>query len=142
MREQRNIQTRTPVPRQNPARTAAASSPASSPAPANRQVRDSDGSTSMRTADLPEYYCRQLLNNIARYFVVPEEKERDASALVSMRIMADGTLRDIRVVRSSGSSEHDELALGALRTLRRVAPLPDEFNRPSQVVEITFRFNQ
>lgn len=96
----------------------------------------------MATADLPEYYCRQLLNNISRYFIVPKEKERDAAARVSMRIMADGTLRDVRIVRSSGSTEHDELALSALRTLRRVAPLPDTFDRPSQVVEITFRFNQ
>lgn len=96
----------------------------------------------MKLADLPEYYCQQLLSNISRFFVVPKAMERDAVALVSMRIMRDGTLQDIRIVRSSGSSAHDNLALDALRTLRRVAPLPDNFDRPSQVVEISFRFNQ
>lgn len=95
----------------------------------------------MKLADLPEYYCQQLLSNISRFFNVPKAMEREISAQVSMRIMRDGTLQDIRVVRSSGSSAHDDLALEALRTLRRVAPLPDEFNRPSQVVEITFRFH-
>lgn len=147
LREQYGIRPRGQAPSTSRPSSTSSSRPTSNQsvqpadASASSSAASSDNSMSMKLNGLPDYYCRQLLDNISRFFNVPPEKRRGVSTQLQMRINRDGTLTDIRVIRSSGDRSLDQYALSALEAVRRVAPLPDDFGPNSQLVEISFRFD-
>jgi TonB family protein len=91
---------------------------------------------------LPDYYSKAALDKLARFFQVPDAKQREATALLGCRINRDGTLTNIKVMRSCGSSELDELAILALQRTSRFIPFPDDFQKPFVDVEISFHFKR
>lgn len=95
---------------------------------------------SIKGVGLPAYYARTALETLARNFIVPQEQQRNITAELGCRISRDGTISNIRIRRSSGSSELDQMAVAALEKTRRFPPFPDDFDKPHVDVEITFNF--
>lgn len=95
---------------------------------------------SIKGVGLPAFYARTALEALARNFIVPPEQQRNITAELGCRISRDGTISNIRVRRSSGNSELDQMAISALEKTRRFPPFPDDFDKPHVDVEITFNF--
>lgn len=91
---------------------------------------------------LPDYYARNALTKVSRLFRVPPADQSDAEATVLVRIARDGTLSNIRIGKSSGSTKLDEYALSAVKATAKFSPLPDSFPKDSANVEISFSFQQ
>jgi TonB family protein len=57
-------------------------------------------------------------------------------------IQRDGTLSDIRVLRSSGNQMLDFLANRALLAVRQLPPLPAEYTNPTLVIDLQFEYQR
>jgi TonB family protein len=57
-------------------------------------------------------------------------------------IQRDGTLSDIKVLRSSGNQMLDFLANRALLAVRQLPPLPPEYTNPTLVVDLQFEYQR
>jgi TonB family protein len=57
-------------------------------------------------------------------------------------IQRDGTLTDIRVLRSSGNQMLDFLSNRALLAVRQLPPLPAEYTNPTLVVDLQFEYQR
>lgn len=67
-----------------------------------------------------------------------------AAGITTMQftIQRDGTLNEIRVLRSSGNQMLDFLANRALLAVRQLPPLPAEYTNPTLVVDLQFEYQR
>lgn len=126
-----------------PARRPDTSSNASaSRASSESRTEVKQGGTTLKGLGLPPYYAQAALDKLARFFQIPDAKQRDVTAVLSCRISRNGMISNIRVVRSSGSSDLNDLAIQALERTQRFNPFPDNFPKSHVDVEITFTFTR
>ena len=59
--------------------------------------------------------------------------------VVGLTVSRDGSISDIKLEKSSGTPEYDQLALRAVRNANPLPPLPTEFPRGEQRFRIKFR---
>ena len=62
---------------------------------------------------------------------------------IQMRVLRNGTLTDIKVIRSSGIDPFDRAAMTALRLSTPALPLPDAY--PAEVIDpftVVFYYNE
>jgi periplasmic protein TonB len=87
----------------------------------------------------PEYIAG-MLQGISTYW----SARQAIGGVTTMRftIERDGTLTDIRVVRSSGNQMLDFLAQRALLAMRKLPPLPDAYPHSSLVVNLDFEYQR
>jgi colicin import membrane protein len=101
-----------------------------------------EGPTSLKGMGLPDSYAREALNRVARYFIVPPDKEQSLTCMIGLTINRSGKLSNIRVSRSSGNQELDQIALDALNSTGNFPPFPDDFEKDSADVDISFSFTK
>lgn len=104
--------------------------------------RATKGGTTLKGLGLPDYYAKEALERVSKYFLVPPEQEQDLTATITLRVARNGALSNTRVERSSGNSELDQLALRAIEMTGQFPPFPDDFEREFADVEITFSFRR
>jgi TonB family protein len=118
----------------------------SNPKPSTNNLTSNDkverGSTSLRGAGLPEYYAKAALDKLAKFFRVPPDKQQEITSVISCRIDKKGTITNVRVSRSCGIDELNQIAMAALKNTRRFNPFPDDFDRNYIDIEISFTFKQ
>lgn len=112
---------------------------ASSPAAVEKKPVTGE-KTAFKSQELPDYYARQALGKVARFFRVPTAQQRDVTAVLSVRIARNGSLSKVRVLRGSGDGGLDALAVKALETAASFAPLPADVKKDHVDVEVTFYF--
>ena len=133
---------RTPSGGGGPVRSPSGSASGSSSSASSGSGSTSHGSATLRGSGLPDYYNRQALRNIARFFSIPEGERQDVTAVLTFRISRNGSVSRISVKESSGSSTLDGYARRALESVGRFAPFPDDFDRSHVDLEISFHFMQ
>lgn len=99
------------------------------------------GGTEMAGEGLPEFYIKGALKALSRNFHVPDDEKKEVTCIVRFKIARDGTLSDIRIVRSSGTRSLDDRAIKALETTKKFSPLPDTVDEDSLVRRVTFSFS-
>lgn len=60
------------------------------------------------------------------------------SMTVSIRVMRDGSIAEHRVVRASGHAVMDDSVLRAVRSIRRIEPLPAQYRGPHRDITVEF----
>ena len=105
---------------------------------------DSKGPITFSTHDMQYYgYMERLKEKIEGVWVYPREaiEKRLYGALeIQFTILKNGSLGDIRVVRTSGYPLLDEAALKALKDGQPYWPLPDEWGKKSFTVDGHFLY--
>ncbi|MCC6545536.1 cell envelope integrity protein TolA [Candidatus Sumerlaeota bacterium] len=100
----------------------------------------SEGATTLKGLGLSDNYAKEALARVARYFMVPPDKEKDIATIVSVTISRSGKLSNMKISKSSGSPDLDEIAMNALESTKNFPPFPDDFEKDSADVEISFSF--
>ncbi|MEN3045270.1 MAG: TonB family protein [Candidatus Hydrothermales bacterium] len=87
------------------------------------------GGKAKLTLDLPySYYFEVLLRKISENWSYTYFSNDTLRVTIYFVILRDGTLRDIKVEKTSGDIIFDQQAYRAVFLTKRVPPLPDEFN--------------
>jgi len=76
--------------------------------------------------DLFDDYYRKITQEIWQQWVYPDTSRRDIEAIVSIRILKDGTALVQKIEKSSGNALFDRSALKALAKASPLAPPPYE----------------
>jgi protein TonB len=84
------------------------------------------------------YYIEQMLALIRSQWVRPP-LGGGVEALVHFRILKDGRIEDVRIVRSSGYSSFDLAGLRALEAASPLPPLPRSYRQGSLGVNLIIR---
>ena len=112
--------------------------------PAGKGRSGSKGAITFDTHDFRYWgYMQRLKEKIESIWVYPRQAiERRLYGELEIRftILKDGTLGDVRIVRTSGYPILDEAALRALRDGQPYWPLPDEWGRKSFTVDGHFLY--
>jgi len=106
----------------------------------NTRIRRVSSVSSLKTADA--YYVKQWIKKIHRVgrLNYPEEARRRniyGDLRVSVALLPNGHIKDIRVLRSSGHKVLDDAAIRIVRLAEPFAPFPDELKREYDELEIT-----
>lgn len=127
---------RTPVTR---------STPSTKPTPFLSQSRaetPQKGPLKLEANELPAFYLESVKMRIESNFSVPQHlKNTPAQCTIQFTIFRDGRIGNIQMIKSSGSSILDNLAVQALDKTGQLGPLPDTFPRESISVMLTFDYN-
>ncbi|MDY6988781.1 MAG: TonB family protein [Thermodesulfobacteriota bacterium] len=97
---------------------------------------------SKKTLDLLDIYHAEIWDRIRKNWAYSEELDTRPSnpeAVIIMKIMKNGEIRDIWFEKRSGSRYFDASAMKAVKKSDPLPPLPDGFLHP--YYEIGFRFN-
>jgi len=97
---------------------------------------------SRKTLDLLDIYHAEIWDRIRKNWAYSEELDTQPSnpeAVIIMKIMKNGEIRDIWFEKRSGSRYFDASAIKAVKKSDPLPPLPDGFLHP--YYEIGFRFN-
>jgi len=97
---------------------------------------------SKKTLDLLDIYHAEIWDRIRKNWAYSEELDTRPSkpeAVIIMKIMKNGKIRDIWFEKRSGSGYFDASAIKAVKKSDPLPPLPDGFLHP--YYEIGFRFN-
>ena len=70
----------------------------------------------------------------------PPKNDTSASAAVDFKVLKDGKIEDIKLVKSSGVPLMDEAAISALEKVSPLPPLPEECNENFVIVQFTFDY--
>ena len=92
----------------------------------DRSVQDTQASSSHVKGDLFDDYYRKITREIWQQWIYPDTRRKDIEAIVSVRILKDGTALVQRVEKSSGNALFDRSALKALAKASPLAPPPYE----------------
>jgi len=92
----------------------------------DRSVQTTKASSSHAKGDLFDDYYRQITQEIWQQWIYPDTRRKDIEAIVSVRILKDGTALVQRVEKSSGNALFDRSALKALAKASPLAPPPYE----------------
>jgi len=125
----------TPAPTQRPAVQPAATPVRTLPAPQPRPV-------TFEKVDLPDFYFQSALAKIESNFHIPRHlKNLPATTKVEFTVLRDGTITNIRIIKSSGNVQLDEFAVRSLQVTRTLGPLPDTVKRNYVKLSVTFDFS-
>jgi len=141
-----------PEPKKTPVAAVTAPSPAAGPSEPSAEARvGGPGGAPAGTAalgaavaqlDNPDftygYYVDQMLALIAAQWVRPP-LGGGIEAVVHFEILADGEIRDVRIVTSSGYSSFDLAGLRAVQAASPLPPLPRSYRRDSLGVSLIIR---
>jgi len=97
---------------------------------------------SAKALELLDIYNAEIWHHIQRNWAFSEEMDRgraDSEAVIIVKIMRDGEIRDIWFEKRSGSTYFDESVLKAVKKSNPLPPLPDGFLGP--YYDVGFRFN-
>ena len=101
------------------------------------------GPLTLKADDLPAFYLSAVRARIESNFSVPQHlKSTPAQCTIKFTIFKNGTVGNIEIVKSTGSSYMDQIALQALEKTEQLGPLPDTYTKSSIQVLLTFDFNQ
>ncbi len=123
----------------NPVKTAANTKTASGPAPkiSTRGITDGvSGGTTDKPGAGGTALSRAEQDRLGTYFAMLKQRLQAAhekplgvsdqlTARVSFHVAANGTISQVRIVKSSGSAEFDRSALDAFKTVGSIGPRPD-----------------
>lgn len=90
------------------------------------------------SSGLPDYYEQGALQAVSRFFTVPNDQQKNVTAVVEFRILRNGTITDIRLKRSCGTDSLDQRAIDALKKTKKFSPLPDSVTDDSIRHEMAF----
>ncbi len=101
-----------------------------------KYARKSDTEDRDVTFDVPEFhhrgYMRMLKNRIERIWRYPSasaQQRVSGDLFIRFTIQRDGSLGDIKLLRTSGHNELDEAAIQAVRGAEPFWPLPDDWEK-------------
>jgi colicin import membrane protein len=100
------------------------------------------GRGTKKALELLDIYHAEIWDRITRNWAYSEELDRghpNPEAIVNVKIMRDGEIRDIWFETRSGSRRFDDSCLKAVKKSNPLPPLPDGFLKPFH--EVGFRFN-
>ncbi|HZV45904.1 MAG TPA: energy transducer TonB [Thermodesulfovibrionales bacterium] len=92
----------------------------------DHSVQTTKISSSHAKGDLFDDYYRKITQEIWQQWIYPDTRRKDIEAIVSIRILKDGTALVQRVEKSSGNALFDRSALKALAKASPLAPPPYE----------------
>jgi len=85
------------------------------------------------------YYLNALLTKIGDNWLDPYlGQDRKATCTIVFMIERDGTIRDVKVEKTSADKDYDAAAERALLVLDRAPPLPPEFTGPRLKLHLEF----
>ncbi len=100
------------------------------------------GGTGKRQLELLDIYNAEIWDRIRRNWAFSQEmagNRESFEAIVIVKIMRDGEIKDIWFEKRAGDSYFDDSVLKAVKKSNPLPPLPDGFLRP--YYEVGFRFN-
>jgi len=65
--------------------------------------------------------------------------DRSLTVIVQFNIAADGQIRNVRTIQSSGDASYDASAERAVRAVNPLEPVPEKYREAFATVELTFR---
>ncbi|MCX7625582.1 MAG: cell envelope integrity protein TolA, partial [Candidatus Sumerlaeaceae bacterium] len=86
------------------------------------------------------YATRARMRIQSNFNVPPDVNDPSITCVVEWEITPDGTIRNIRVVKSTGIARLDACAVEALRKTGNLGPLPPEWGNRSVWTSLTFMF--
>lgn len=86
------------------------------------------------------YTTRARMKIQSAFQVPPGVNDPNLTCVVEWEIMPDGTVRNSRVSKSTGTPEYDSCALDALSKVENLGPLPPEFGTRPIWTSLTFVF--
>lgn len=86
------------------------------------------------------YATRARMKIQSNFTVPPDVNDPNLTCVVEWEIMPDGTIRNIRIVQSTGIARLDACAVEALRKTANLGPLPPEWGNRSVWTSLTFMF--
>ncbi|MFO7560525.1 MAG: TonB family protein [Desulfobacterales bacterium] len=95
----------------------------------------------MQSSELLAIYAAEIYSNISKNWAFNEkfaDGRKDLVALLGIRIMSDGEIRDVWFDRRSGNRYFDDQAQKAVLKTRYLPPFPEGFKKP--FLEIGLRF--
>lgn len=95
----------------------------------------------MQSSELLAVYAAEIYSNISKNWAFNEkfaDGRKDLVALLGIRIMSDGEIKDVWFDRRSGNSYFDDQAQKAVLKTRYLPPIPEGFRKP--FLEIGLRF--
>jgi TonB family protein len=138
-------------PRPTPATTPRPrSTPVSTPRPAVQPVAtpvrpapvEQPRPVAFEQVDLPDFYFQSALAKIESNFRVPRNlKNLPMITKVEFTVLRDGTISNIRILKSSGNAQLDEIAARTLELTGTLGPLPDTIQRNYVNLSVTFDFS-
>lgn len=92
---------------------------------------------------LPQLYTNRAILLLQRNFIVPDGvNDPDLTCIVEWEILSDGTVKNAKVVKSTGNAEHDQRAIDAVEKTANLGPLPPQFQGKSVWVSLPFIYGQ
>ena len=92
----------------------------------DRGVQTPTASSSHAKGDLFDDYYRKITQEIWQQWIYPDTRRKDIEAIVSVKILKDGTALVQKIEKSSGNALFDRAALKALAKASPLAPPPYE----------------
>jgi len=92
----------------------------------DRSVQSTKTSSSHAKGDLFDDYYRKITREIWQQWIYPDTRQKDIEAIVSVKILKDGTALVQKIEKSSGNALFDRSALKALAKASPLAPPPYE----------------
>jgi len=92
----------------------------------DRSVQTTTASSSHAKGDLFDDYYRKITQEIWQQWIYPDTRRKDIEAIVSVKILKDGTALVQKIEKSSGNALFDRAALKALAKASPLAPPPYE----------------
>ncbi len=86
------------------------------------------------------YATRARMKIQSNFTVPPDVNDPNITCVVDWEILPDGTIRNIRVVKSTGVARLDACAVDALKKTANLGPLPPEWGTRSVWTSLTFVF--
>lgn len=96
------------------------------------------------TAKAEASYLAELQRAIARHQRFPDDARRrnkTGTATLSFLVQGDGSIRQVRVAKSSGDANLDAAAVEAMQRLNRFKPIPPTIGRQSWSLRVPIRFD-
>ena len=100
------------------------------------------GQISQRSLELLDIYHAEIWDQIQRNWAYAQEmagSQTNLEAVIIVKIMRDGEIRDIWFEKRSGNSYFDDSVYKAVKKSNPLPPLPEGFLKP--FYEVGFRFN-
>ncbi len=104
------------------------------------RIRRVSSVSTLKTSDA--YYVKQWINKIHRIGKLnyPDEARRRklyGNLRLSVALLPDGSVKEIKIMQSSGHKVLDEAAIRIVRLAEPFAPFPEQLKREYDVLEIT-----
>ena len=87
------------------------------------------------------YTTRARMRIQSNFTVPPGVNDPDMTCVLEWEITPDGTIRNVRVAKSTGVASYDACAIDALNRTTNLGPLPPEFGGKSVWTSLTFVYS-